>query len=314
MSEARQAAQGKWPGILSALGVPDSFLQNRHGPCPFCGGKDRFRFDDKEGKGTYYCNQCGSGDGFDLLMNFAGMDFKTAAQEVERIAGICKPVERKTERDPAIRLRKIRDNAKKLTGKDPVSEYLRNRGISTAPGLRFSESEPYFDAGKHQGDFPAMLGLVQSPQGKPLTWHVTYLHNGKKASFPAPKKVMKAAGGINGAAIRLFPAAEHMGIAEGIETAIAACEFSGIPTWAVMNTSGMQRFVVPETVTELTIFADNDANYAGQLAAYSLANRLCLGGLKVNVLVAPDPGTDWLDVLVTSENEQRSSSLSGTRA
>ena len=39
----------------------------RHCPCPVCGGKDRFRFDNKDGRGTYICNQCCSGDGLELI-------------------------------------------------------------------------------------------------------------------------------------------------------------------------------------------------------------------------------------------------------
>ena len=41
--------------------------QNRHQACPVCGGSDRFRFDDKEGRGTWFCNQCGAGDGLKLV-------------------------------------------------------------------------------------------------------------------------------------------------------------------------------------------------------------------------------------------------------
>ncbi|WP_141028459.1 primase-helicase zinc-binding domain-containing protein, partial [Salmonella enterica] len=58
------AAIGRWPYILSALGikVPSA---GHHGACPACGGKDRFRLDDKAGRGTWFCNQCGHGDGLD---------------------------------------------------------------------------------------------------------------------------------------------------------------------------------------------------------------------------------------------------------
>lgn len=48
VSAVSGAANGRWPHILSALGinVPSA---RRHGACPACGGKDRFRLDDKEG-------------------------------------------------------------------------------------------------------------------------------------------------------------------------------------------------------------------------------------------------------------------------
>lgn len=58
-------ALGHWPRILPALGI--QVLKNRHQPCPVCGGSDRFRFDDREGRGTWYCNQCGAGDGLKLV-------------------------------------------------------------------------------------------------------------------------------------------------------------------------------------------------------------------------------------------------------
>nr|WP_264757533.1 primase-helicase zinc-binding domain-containing protein [Klebsiella pneumoniae] len=64
--EVTHAAAGRWPSVLAGLSidVPDS--SRRHSPCPACGGKDRFRFDDN-GRGSFICNQCGAGDGLDLI-------------------------------------------------------------------------------------------------------------------------------------------------------------------------------------------------------------------------------------------------------
>ncbi|MDC9581199.1 DUF927 domain-containing protein [Xenorhabdus sp. PR6a] len=79
-----KAANGRWFYILSNLGV--SVPENhKHGACPKCGGKDRFRFDDKNGKGTWFCNHCGSGDGLDLLKLVTGQDIKTACSEINKI-------------------------------------------------------------------------------------------------------------------------------------------------------------------------------------------------------------------------------------
>ena len=77
--------------ILSGLGIAPEYLRNRHMPCPGCGGHDRFRFDDKDGRGTFYCGGGGdpvSGDGFELLSHVHGWDFKTAASEVRKVLGI----------------------------------------------------------------------------------------------------------------------------------------------------------------------------------------------------------------------------------
>src|SRR3978361_1995588 len=80
-------AVGRWPGILQGLGIDSQYLRNKHGACPACQGKDRYRFDDKEGRGTRDCSHCGSGDGFKLLQRVYGWDFKHAAKEVDRVVG-----------------------------------------------------------------------------------------------------------------------------------------------------------------------------------------------------------------------------------
>ena len=58
----KNAANGKWPEILSNAGIPFAQLKNHHGPCPGCGGQDRFRFDNLNGDGTFICSQGGLGE------------------------------------------------------------------------------------------------------------------------------------------------------------------------------------------------------------------------------------------------------------
>ena len=81
------AARNKWKGVLLQLEVDKKHLTGKHAPCPLCGGKDRFRFLNSDGNGTWVCNQCGGGTGMDLLMKAQGWDFRHAAQEVDRILG-----------------------------------------------------------------------------------------------------------------------------------------------------------------------------------------------------------------------------------
>lgn len=57
---------GKWDSIYHSLNI-DVFPKDKHKPCPVCGGRDRFRYDDKNGKGDFICNQCGTGDGINLI-------------------------------------------------------------------------------------------------------------------------------------------------------------------------------------------------------------------------------------------------------
>lgn len=48
--DVRTVAQGRWPSILAAFGLDERALSGKHGPCPMCGGQDRFRFDDLDGR------------------------------------------------------------------------------------------------------------------------------------------------------------------------------------------------------------------------------------------------------------------------
>jgi phage/plasmid primase-like uncharacterized protein len=83
-----RAAADRWPEILASLGINPAALRNRHGPCPGCGGKDRFRFDDT-GVGRFYCNGGGepvSGDGFKLLQHVHGW---SAGEALQRVAEAC---------------------------------------------------------------------------------------------------------------------------------------------------------------------------------------------------------------------------------
>lgn len=78
---------GKWPVILQMLRI-DVPENGRHGPCPKCGGKDRFRLDDLDGRGTWICSQCGNGDGLDLVKLMTGYGVRKAAQEVAQVLNV----------------------------------------------------------------------------------------------------------------------------------------------------------------------------------------------------------------------------------
>lgn len=89
-------AQGRWPDLLAALaGLTSEQLTDTHQPCPLCGGTDRYRFDDKDGSGSWFCNQCGGksqsgggGTGMDMLMRRNGWSFAEAAKRIEQHLGI----------------------------------------------------------------------------------------------------------------------------------------------------------------------------------------------------------------------------------
>ncbi|MND61947.1 DNA primase TraC [compost metagenome] len=87
VSDVVAAAAGHWPELLAAVGI-DTPTRGKHGPCPACGGSDRFRLDDKAGRGTWICGQCGAGDGLDLVCRVTHKDAKEAAELVAQALGL----------------------------------------------------------------------------------------------------------------------------------------------------------------------------------------------------------------------------------
>ena len=130
--DVRTAAAGRWRSILTTLGMNEKALSGKHCACPMCGGKDRFRFDDKDGRGTYYCSGCGAGDGVKLAMGITGLSFKDAAREIERLAGVVQPVTGKPDRsdeDKLAALRRVFRESKPIRRGDEAYAYLAGRGL-----------------------------------------------------------------------------------------------------------------------------------------------------------------------------------------
>lgn len=293
-----ERARGRWREILPRLGIETRFLSNKQGPCPFCGGKTRFRFDDKEGNGTWYCNQCipHAGAGLHLIRKLHGWDYATACREVDNIIRTDRPTPRAkpAAHDGTRRLALIQRLLREAEHPEIVDAYLRRRGLSvTSPALCGHPRLPYYDNdGRFVGLLPAVLAPIIGPAAGLESAIRIY-----DADVAHRKKTLPPVTTINGAAIRLYPAEDELGIAEGVETALAAYELFGIPTWAAISSHGIQSFVPPLGLRRLTVFADHDSNFVGQTAAYELAGRIAKEGLTVEVRVPPIVNTDWLDFL-----------------
>jgi len=290
-----EAARGKWFGILKHLGLDESFLRNKHTACPLCGGKDRYRWDDKDGSGSYFCSGCGPGSGMQLAMSITGLEFKDCARRIDEIVNNVRAEEPKPKRDPIPALKRLAEAQDFASTDGPVSRYLASRGLSRAPQTREVRRWAYYHDGKQVGLFPAMVHLFTGPEGEPLTWHVTYLTpQGEKADVTTCRKVMTPAGAMAGGSIRLYEHGDILGIAEGVETAIAAAARYDMPVWSAVSATLLESFKPPASVNRLVIFGDNDESFTGQKSAYVLAHRLRREGLHVQVLIHETVG-DWAD-------------------
>lgn len=303
----KQAALGKSHSILSALGIDVPADPKLHTGCPICGpgrNNHRFRFANEDGRGTWYCNSCGYGDLWHLIMQCLGIDFIEALKRVGEILGECEPdgptPKKRDESQIRDALNKVWTASTPLTGSDLASRYLHSRLLSLTPkDVRFC---PTCYESETKKDMPAMVALVRNVQGVPVTIHRTYLDGPAKAKISSPKKLMPTAGRVQTGAIRLFPpAGDLIGISEGVESAIAATQLWEIPTWAAISTAIMESFIPPEPIRRVVIFGDADANYAGQKAVYSLANKLYAKDYIVDVQI-PETG-DWADEIVRLERK-----------
>ncbi|EPW5258748.1 toprim domain-containing protein, partial [Escherichia coli] len=268
-----EAAKGHWPEILKHYGLPPvTGKKHFKGECPVCGARGKFRIDDRDGTGTWIC-VCGSGDGMKLIALTQKRAFHEICAEIDRITGN----EYRRDKPPVIctseSLRsRVQRRFSALTALQGTSgaEYLRSRGIFSLPveGVRFNSQQNY-----NGRMFQSLYALATDDKGELCYLHQTLLDGAKKADIGISARRLKSLQDDNyldharSVAIRMFPVASTLGIAEGIETALSAHQIYKVNTWATINSGFMKKFRVPAGVTHLIIFADRDEYSATGMAA-----------------------------------------------
>lgn len=315
IEDVKARAHGRWPEFLQYLGLDPRMIKKRlNMPCPFCGGTDRFQFTDKFGEGNYHCRSCGPGGGFQLAQQVTKMDFNSVLMEAEQYFGLYPKPLRPRQAEPSTDrmnklVQRIWNEARPIVGGDEVDRYLTSRGLALPAypsALRFHPSLGYFqkdDSGKSRkvAEYAAMLACIQGSDDRIVSLHRTYLPEGSKLAANDAKKILTS--GITGAAVRLFEPTDELAITEGIEKSIAVHLATNLPTWAALSAGNLEKLWLPDTVTKVSIYADNDADgdFAGQAFAFALARRLKREekrGIRrqVRVFVPKWPGVDWSDI------------------
>lgn len=301
MRDIHKDTVGRWASLLPMMGVDSKYLTGKNCPCPFCGGKDRFRYLDLAGRGRFICNKCGGGTGFDLVMRANNVDFSGALKLIESHIGASHVAVKKAvmaDGDAMAYRRSLWHRASVLADGDPVVTYLRCRGIDLhefPTQLRYLSGASYAHDDGSKTKHDAMLAKLVGPDLVSWTLQITYLSgDGSKADVPKTKKTLPGKM-PSGGAVRLAQSGEVLGIAEGVETALKAALLHGVPTWAALSAGQMQKFIPPATVKKVIVFGDNDKSFAGQAAAYGLAFRLGCEGVNAEVLIPHAIGTDWAD-------------------
>lgn len=289
VTDTVKQACGHWPSILPALGV--TVIKNRHQACPVCGGSDRFRFDDKEGRGTWFCNQCGAGDGLKLVEKVFGVTPSEAAGKVNAVTGNLPPVsqavtaaadaETEADRKAAAALAaRLLEKARPATG----NAYLTRKGFPGRECLTLTVMHKTGGVTYRAGDVVV-----------PLYDDSGALVNVQLINADGLKRTLKG-GQVKGACHILDgkkEAGKRLWIAEGYATALTVHHLTGetvmvaLSSVNLLSLASLARHKYP--ACRIVIAADRDLNGDGQTKA-SAAAESCEG-----VVALPPVFGDWND-------------------
>ncbi|WP_234731073.1 DUF7146 domain-containing protein [Acidocella facilis] len=271
------------------------------GTCPACGyGADAFTLSaGRNGRLLGWCASCQNRDAIAALLRADG---PTAYAPTVAPSTTMKAEEARQKAQA--RARAIWSGAGPVTAKNPAGRYLARRALAHlagCPALRYRADVPHPAARPGASRHPAMLALVQDVAGAALGVHRTYLAaDGAKARL---EPVKASLGPIWGGAIRLAPAAPHIAIGEGIESAASAGMLLNLPAWAAISAGNLASgLILPAEVKAVTIAADDDGLNAqgrnpGLDAAEAAARRWKAEGRAVRIIKANVQGQDFNDIL-----------------
>ncbi len=136
-----------------------------------------------------------------------------------------------------------------------AEKYLLARGLSPpySKALRFNPAT-ILGSGPTKRIMPAMIAAAENDIGVTAVQR-TFLDPEDVLRKPIPKPKVSL-GLIGSAAIRLAPATDELGLAEGIEDALSAMEWFGTPTWALGGVERLAFVAIPERVRRVIVYAD----------------------------------------------------------
>lgn len=346
MSRPHDQAFQDWKNRANAVNILQEALRHGatmkrvggewKGPCPVCGGRDRFSVNDKRGK--WFCRgaDIGGADVISMVQHIAGLPFKASVASITGEPCPSGPARPLSEAEQAARNRqrlKMEDDrrarmeqeqAREADTKDfcakiwnecvPISATLAERylylfDLPIPKGgwpscLGFHPALQYPGKGK----MPALVARVDDVAGE-LTgiWREFIGPDGRKAPVELQKLGL---GPVAGGAVRIGGMGKHIGVGEGVRTALGAWALIDhrYPVWSCLSTSGLIGFEVPLGVERLTIYPDGDqpikkqdgefvpAIPAGRKAALAMKERVSAEGVACNIAAEPPSELDYLNL------------------
>ncbi|MEI4977012.1 DUF927 domain-containing protein [Aeromonas caviae] len=300
VSDVAAAACGHWPELLAAVGI-DIPRRGKHGPCPTCSGKDRFRLDDKGGRGTWICNQCGSGDGLDLVCRVLSTTPKAAAELLAPLVGVSAAGV-----DPAERERIHQQQQAKADQDRKRSEQQRQkaarraaaivgdvaRGVSpylTAKGLEWPQATINRTLIREGGEnFPAGSLVI------PLTNEAGELLNVQLIRADGTKRYLH--GGQKAGAFHRIDGGELVAVVEGYATGLSVHQATGASIYCAMDCSNLSAVAQiarrQHPKARILLCGDNDEHTQGNPGKTKAEQAAAaIGGL----IALPPISGDWND-------------------
>jgi phage/plasmid primase-like uncharacterized protein len=275
------------------------------GPCPICGGTDRFSVNTR--KQLWRCRRCDKGgDVIELVKHVEGASFVDAIKKLTGETWTEKPVKTKARRivDEGDDLNFRRAAAlwsDTLPLGTEAKAYFARRGveIEAVPdcgGLRWHPRCPWGPGGFLA---PCVVArFTNAATGEPGgVW---------RRRIDEPTEKPRTLGSMAGCVIRLWPdeeATTGLVIGEGVETTLAAAtriKHRGTllqPAWACGGAGNLRAFPALAGIEALTILVDNDLSGGGQDAAAVCARRLIEAGCEVTRLTPKILGGDFNDLV-----------------
>lgn len=297
VTETVKQACGHWPRILPALGV--KVIKNRHQACPVCGGSDRFRFDDKEGRGTWFCNQCGAGDGLKLVEKVFSVSASEAAGKVNAVTGNLPPVDppviavdtaetEASRREAAALAADIMAKVRLTSG----NAYLTRKGLTDRECLTLTTMHKTGGVTYRTGDVAV-----------PLYDESGSLVNLQLINSDGIKRTLKG-GAVKGACHTIEgkkQAGKRLWIAEGYATALTVHHLTGETVMVALSSVNLLSLASlarqQHPACQIVIAADRDLNGVGQTSAAAAAEA-CEG-----IVALPPVFGDWNDAFVQQGEE-----------
>lgn len=176
--------------------------------------------------------------------------------------------------------------------------YLAGRFLSPPwHDLRYNARTP-LGRGRAAVFRPAMIAAIRERR-RIVAVHRTFLDGASafRATDLVDPRMMLGRPGRG--AVQLMHPGPILGLAEGIETALAAMRLHRIPVWAILGTERAGQILLPDWLERLVLLFDRDE--AGWKASRRARLAYDRPGLEIVSPWPPAPHNDWADVLEARE-------------